>query len=53
MTSGTYSTVIGSGVALFVASWFLIYFPVRRHASMLREASANANAAPLTETPHA
>ena len=51
MTSGTYSTVIGSGVALFVASWLLIYFPVRRHALMLREASAND--APFTATPHA
>jgi MFS family permease len=53
MTSGNYSKVIGAGVALFVASWFLIYFPVRRHALMLRQASVNASAAPLTETPHA
>jgi predicted MFS family arabinose efflux permease len=40
MTSGAYSKVIGAGVALFVASWFLIYFPVRRHAAMLRRADA-------------
>jgi predicted MFS family arabinose efflux permease len=46
MTSSAYSTVIGSGVALFVASWLLIYFPVRRHASLLR----SAHAAPDTET---
>jgi predicted MFS family arabinose efflux permease len=46
MTSSAYSTVIGAGVALFVASWFLIYFPVRRHASLLRR----AHAAPDTET---
>lgn len=36
MTSGDYSRVIASGVALFVASWLLIYLPVRRHAAMLR-----------------
>lgn len=47
MTSGTYSKVIGVGVALFVASWLLIYFPVRRHAAMLRRA---ADAVPDTET---
>jgi predicted MFS family arabinose efflux permease len=53
IASGSYSKVIGSGVALFVASWFLIYLPVRRHALMMRQASANADAAPVTETPHA
>lgn len=41
MTSGAYSQVIGSGVGLFVASWFLIYFPVRSHARMLRRAATD------------
>ena len=46
MTSGAWSQVIGSGVALFAASWLLIYFPVRAHARLLRRAPA----APDTET---
>ncbi len=46
MSSGSYAKVIGAGVALFVASWFLIHFPVRRHAALLRR----AHAVPASET---
>lgn len=40
IASGHYSNIIWSAVALFAISWFLIYFPVRRHATMLRRADS-------------